>query len=190
MVVSTRTDTVTSTTTVFTATVPSTTATVTGFYGSGPQKIKRAEAAAPPKCMTNGVTYPASRITSACSCIDVPAQTVSVTYTAGTATVTDVSKKKQPGEPGGCFFVANGRLNRRSLPFSRPRPPQQSGRRYRPSPPPVLLPSLSPQPLSRTSTSNRATSTAGRTTTTTTPAGTAMSCQWLAPTASPPGCSA
>ncbi|WQF87073.1 Putative carbohydrate-binding, CenC, Galactose-binding-like domain superfamily [Colletotrichum destructivum] len=89
VVVSTRTDTVTSTTTVFTATVPSTTATVTGFYGSGPQKMKRAEAAAPPKCLTNGVTYPASRITSACSCIDVPAQTVSVTYTAGTATVTD-----------------------------------------------------------------------------------------------------
>ncbi|KAK7409164.1 hypothetical protein QQX98_008657 [Neonectria punicea] len=38
--------------------------------------------------MTNGVTYPASRITSACSCIDVPASTVSVTNTVSTETVT------------------------------------------------------------------------------------------------------
>ncbi|WYZ36484.1 hypothetical protein EsH8_XV_000037 [Colletotrichum jinshuiense] len=91
VVVSTHTDTVTSTTTVFTATVPSATATVTGFYGERAQKMKRADAAAPPKCLTDGVTYPAARITSACSCIDVPAQTVSITYTAGTVTVTDIS---------------------------------------------------------------------------------------------------
>ncbi|KAL0941488.1 FAD dependent oxidoreductase [Colletotrichum truncatum] len=91
VVATTQTDFVTSTTTVFTATVPSSTITVTAFYGQSPQKRAEVGAAPAPKCATEGAGYPASRITSACSCIDVPAQTTSVTYTAGTVTVTDTS---------------------------------------------------------------------------------------------------
>lgn len=88
--VSTETDTVSSVTTVFTATVPSATVTVTRG-ALPPVRMRRDEpAAAAPKCMTNGVAYPAARITSACSCIDVPASTVSVTFTAGTQTITAV----------------------------------------------------------------------------------------------------
>ncbi|KAH6887010.1 hypothetical protein B0T10DRAFT_575435 [Thelonectria olida] len=71
--------------TVFTETVPTATTTLTLSIGTA---AKRDVAASPPKCMTNGVTYPASRITSACSCIGVPATTVSATYTASTETVT------------------------------------------------------------------------------------------------------
>ncbi|KAM0420468.1 hypothetical protein ACHAPT_011760 [Fusarium lateritium] len=76
------------TTTVFTETVATATTTLT----LGVDALAKREASVnPPKCMTNGVTYPASRITSACSCIDVPASTVSVTHTAGTETVTETS---------------------------------------------------------------------------------------------------
>ncbi|KAI9159112.1 Phenol 2-monooxygenase [Paramyrothecium foliicola] len=85
----TQTDVVTSVTTVYTHTIPSSTATVTDYYG---EKIytKRANGAAPaPLCMTNGVAYSASRITSACSCIEVPATTLNITLTAGTTTVTE-----------------------------------------------------------------------------------------------------
>ncbi|POR30909.1 Galactose-binding domain-like protein [Tolypocladium paradoxum] len=85
---STETETVSSVTTVFTATVPSATVTVTRS-AQQPVRMRRDEpAAAAPKCMTSGVTYADARITSACSCIDVPASTVSTTYTAGTQTVT------------------------------------------------------------------------------------------------------
>ncbi|KAJ3548193.1 hypothetical protein NM208_g1123 [Fusarium decemcellulare] len=80
-------DTITSTTTEFTETIPTSTTVVT----QGANNVAKRDAAAspaPPKCMTNGVTYPASRITSACSCIDVPAVTVSVTQTVSTETVT------------------------------------------------------------------------------------------------------
>lgn len=63
---------------------------------------KRDASVNPPKCMTNGVTYPASRITSACSCIDVPASTVSVTYVAGTETVTEVHRFQKG------FYVLRG----------------------------------------------------------------------------------
>jgi hypothetical protein len=52
--------------------------------------VAKRSLAMPPKCMTNGVTYPASRITSACSCIDVPASTVSATQIVSTETVTEV----------------------------------------------------------------------------------------------------
>ncbi|KAH7327773.1 hypothetical protein B0I35DRAFT_1012 [Stachybotrys elegans] len=45
--------------------------------------------------MTKGVNYPASRISSACSCIGVPATTLSVTFTAGTSTVTETSTSLQ-----------------------------------------------------------------------------------------------
>ncbi|KAH7136726.1 hypothetical protein B0J13DRAFT_677569 [Dactylonectria estremocensis] len=76
---------VTSTTTVFTQTIPTSTTTLTLAAGT---VAKRDATASPPKCMTNGVTYPASRITSACSCIDVPVSTVSVTATLSTETVT------------------------------------------------------------------------------------------------------
>ncbi|PKS11287.1 hypothetical protein jhhlp_003049 [Lomentospora prolificans] len=79
--------TVTATTTVFTETIPTATTTLTLGAGETVPLVKRDTIASPPKCMTNGVSYPASRITSACSCIDVPASTVSVTYTAGTETV-------------------------------------------------------------------------------------------------------
>ncbi|KAM5343396.1 hypothetical protein ACJ41O_011933 [Fusarium nematophilum] len=75
----------TSTTTVFTETIPTATTTLTLGVGT---VAKRQASATPPKCMTNGVTYPASRITSACSCIDVPATTVSLTHTVSTWTVT------------------------------------------------------------------------------------------------------
>ena len=85
--------TVTSITTVFTETVPSSTTTLTP---GGQQAAKRDVAASPPKCMTNGVTYPASRITSACSCIDVPAATVSITQTVSTEIVTEVSAFAAP----------------------------------------------------------------------------------------------
>ncbi|KAH6974381.1 hypothetical protein BKA56DRAFT_659099 [Ilyonectria sp. MPI-CAGE-AT-0026] len=77
--------TATSTTTVFTETIPTATTTLTLSVGT---VAKRDATASPPKCMTNGVTYPASRITSACSCIDVPATTISATYTVSTETVT------------------------------------------------------------------------------------------------------
>ncbi|KAF4463911.1 PAN domain-containing [Fusarium albosuccineum] len=80
-------DTITSTTTEFTETIPTSTTVVT----QGADNVVKRDAAAspaPPKCMTNGVTYPASRITSACSCIDVPAVTVSVTQTVSIETVT------------------------------------------------------------------------------------------------------
>ncbi|KAJ4328728.1 hypothetical protein N0V84_000727 [Fusarium piperis] len=76
------------TTTVFTETIATATTTVT----FDPDVLaKRQASASPPKCMTNGVTYPASRITSACSCIDVPVSSVSVTYVAGTETVTETN---------------------------------------------------------------------------------------------------
>ncbi|RMJ20094.1 hypothetical protein CDV36_000299 [Fusarium kuroshium] len=77
------------TTTVFTETIATATTTVT--FDPDALLAKRDASVNPPKCMTNGVTYPASRITSACSCIDVPASTVSVTYVAGTETVTETS---------------------------------------------------------------------------------------------------
>lgn len=76
----------TSTTTVFTETVPTATTVVTQSVGA----LAKRSLAMPPKCMTNGVTYPASRITSACSCIDVPASTVSATQIVSTETVTEV----------------------------------------------------------------------------------------------------
>ncbi|KAF4963387.1 hypothetical protein FZEAL_10939 [Fusarium zealandicum] len=76
------------TTTTFAETVPTATTTLTLGVGA---VAKRQAIANPPKCMTNGVTYPASRITSACSCIDVPASTVSVTHTFSTETVTQAS---------------------------------------------------------------------------------------------------
>lgn len=79
---STQTDTVRITTTVFTNTVPSSTQTVTKQV---PPLKRDARAAAPPPCATN---YPASRITSACSCISVAAPTESVTYTISTETIT------------------------------------------------------------------------------------------------------
>ncbi len=74
--------------TIVTATIPSQTVTVTRGATQVTQPAKRQvdDAPAPPKC---GLNYPASRITSACSCIEVPAKTISVTFTAGTATVTD-----------------------------------------------------------------------------------------------------
>lgn len=75
------------TTTIFTETVPATTTVVTAVAAGA---IKRQAASNPPKCMTNGVTYPSSRITSACSCINVPASTVSVTHVVSTDTVTEV----------------------------------------------------------------------------------------------------
>ncbi|KAF4433746.1 carbohydrate binding domain-containing protein [Fusarium austroafricanum] len=78
----------TSTTTVFTETVPTATSVVT----VDPATVaKRQVAVNPPKCMTNGVTYPTSRITSACSCINVPASTISVTQVVSTATVTEIN---------------------------------------------------------------------------------------------------
>ncbi|KAH6952325.1 hypothetical protein BKA56DRAFT_682234 [Ilyonectria sp. MPI-CAGE-AT-0026] len=80
-----RTNIVASTTTVFTQTIPTSTTTLTLAAGT---VAKRDASASPPKCMTNGVTYSASRITSACSCIDVPASTISVTATLSTETVT------------------------------------------------------------------------------------------------------
>lgn len=83
---STQTDTISSTT-IYTATVPSATVTVARDSNQGNQ---RRDNSSPPQCMTKGVTYPEARITSACSCINVPARTVSVTHTAGTQTVTDV----------------------------------------------------------------------------------------------------
>ncbi|KAI5460141.1 hypothetical protein BGZ63DRAFT_406087 [Mariannaea sp. PMI_226] len=78
--------TITSTTTIFTATIPTSTTTLT--LGPGTVAKRDATAVSPPHCMTNGVTYPASRITSACSCISVPASTVSVTQTVATEVVT------------------------------------------------------------------------------------------------------
>ncbi|KAJ4127963.1 hypothetical protein NW768_008246 [Fusarium equiseti] len=75
------------TTTTFTEIVPSTTIVVTAGAAAA---VKRQAAANPPKCMTNGVTYPASRITSACSCIDMPVLTVSVTHAISTETVTEI----------------------------------------------------------------------------------------------------
>ncbi|KAJ4244560.1 hypothetical protein NW762_014415 [Fusarium torreyae] len=78
----------TSTTTVITETVPTATSVVTVDPSS---VAKRQITANPPKCMTNGVTYPASRITSACSCIDVPASNIRVTQVVSTETVTEVS---------------------------------------------------------------------------------------------------
>ncbi|KAH6685477.1 hypothetical protein F5X68DRAFT_233223 [Plectosphaerella plurivora] len=82
-----------STTTVYTATVPETIITITAPYGSAPTVVKRNASdgpSQPPKCLTNVATpYPASRITSACSCIDVPASTISATFTAGTVTATE-----------------------------------------------------------------------------------------------------
>lgn len=71
----------------FTETVPTVTTVVTADAAGA---VKRQVAASPPKCMTNGVTYPASRITSACSCIDKPVQTVSITHVISTETVTEV----------------------------------------------------------------------------------------------------
>ncbi|KAK5996025.1 hypothetical protein PT974_04448 [Cladobotryum mycophilum] len=88
---STETDVITSSVTVFTATVPSATVTVTQAAHNKRDPADPPAPAPPPYCMTNGATYPASRITSACSCINVPASTVSVTYTAGTQTVTETS---------------------------------------------------------------------------------------------------
>ena len=88
-VVSTESQTLTSTTTVYTATVPSATVTVTRGYAPAGKAKRDGAPAQPPSCATSGA-YPAARITSACACIDVPASTVSVTYTAGTATVTAV----------------------------------------------------------------------------------------------------
>ncbi|KAI6764473.1 hypothetical protein HG530_008262 [Fusarium avenaceum] len=73
----------TSTTTFYTETVPSSTKVETLSVGA----VAKRALAMPPKCMTNGVTYPASRITSACSCIDVPASTVSATQVVSTETV-------------------------------------------------------------------------------------------------------
>lgn len=75
------------TTAVFTETIATATTTVTFDLDA---LAKREASVSPPKCMTNGVTYPASRITSACSCINDPASTVSVTHVAGTETVTEV----------------------------------------------------------------------------------------------------
>lgn len=82
---STATDIVRATTTVFTNTVPASTQTVTRPV---PQFKRDVQSAAPPPCATN---YPASRITSACACIDVAAPTESVTYTISTETITTVS---------------------------------------------------------------------------------------------------
>lgn len=76
----------TSTTTFYTETVPSSTKVETLSVGA----VAKRALAMPPKCMTNGVTYPASRITSACSCIDVPASTVSATQVVSTETVIEV----------------------------------------------------------------------------------------------------
>lgn len=92
MTAATETETLDSTTVIYTETIPSATTTVTDYYG-GQIYTKRAEGTAPaPVCMTNGVSYPASRITSVCSCIEVPATTLSVTLTAGTTTVTEVRR--------------------------------------------------------------------------------------------------
>ncbi|KAK5992103.1 hypothetical protein PT974_05501 [Cladobotryum mycophilum] len=83
--VATKIDTITSITTVFTATVPSSTITITS---TAALKARTAVPEVdPPHCMTNGVTYPASRITSACSCIGILASTVYITHTAVTKTV-------------------------------------------------------------------------------------------------------
>ncbi|KAG8352725.1 hypothetical protein FVEN_g9325 [Fusarium venenatum] len=76
------------TTTVFTETIPSATTVVTTNTAG---VAKRQATADPPKCMTNGVTYLASRITSACSCIDVPVSTISVTHVVSTNTVTEIN---------------------------------------------------------------------------------------------------
>ena len=85
------TDFVTATTTVFTLTIPSSTITVTQDAGSKAKRDGLAGAPPPPYCMTAGTTYPASRITSACSCINVPAATFSVTVASSTKTLTKVS---------------------------------------------------------------------------------------------------
>ncbi|RGP77258.1 carbohydrate binding domain-containing [Fusarium longipes] len=77
------------TTTIFTETIPTATTIVTADSAG---VAKRQVAASPPKCMTNGVTYPSGRVTSACSCIEVPASTVSVTYVVSTETITEVGQ--------------------------------------------------------------------------------------------------
>ncbi|KAL0929874.1 uncharacterized protein CTRU02_215083 [Colletotrichum truncatum] len=88
----TETNTITSTTTVFTTTVPVATETITRLAPTKRDVEERAAApASPPKCVTSGTSYPASRITSACSCIGVPARTVSATATISTRTVTEKS---------------------------------------------------------------------------------------------------
>ncbi|KAK7981423.1 hypothetical protein PG988_003661 [Apiospora saccharicola] len=83
--------TATSTSTV-TQTVPSTT-TMTGYYSDPPSQQKRAPSTstvATPGCIATQ-SFPPDRITSACSCLGVPARTVSVTSTAPTATVTSTA---------------------------------------------------------------------------------------------------
>ncbi|KAF4458206.1 carbohydrate binding domain-containing protein [Fusarium austroafricanum] len=78
----------TSTITVFTETVPTATSVIT----VDPATVAKRQATVnPPKCMTNGVTYPASRITSACSCINMAASTISITQVVSTAIVTELS---------------------------------------------------------------------------------------------------
>ncbi|RFU24361.1 hypothetical protein B7463_g11982, partial [Scytalidium lignicola] len=85
-VVTTGTDTITETI-LTTYVIPATTTTVTvNAEGSIVQKRQDVPT---PDCL--GTTYPASRITSACSCIGVPALTVSATYTASTETDTVVA---------------------------------------------------------------------------------------------------
>ncbi|KAK7972576.1 hypothetical protein PG988_006710 [Apiospora saccharicola] len=74
-----------------TQTVPSSTTTVTGYYSGSPPQLKRAVAApATPSCIATQ-SYPPDRITSACSCFGVPAQTVSITSTAPATTVTNTN---------------------------------------------------------------------------------------------------
>lgn len=82
---STETDSFSLISTVYTATVPSATVTVT--YGQPLAKRAVSSSLTLPAC---AATYPAARLTSACACINVPAPTVSVTYTASTQTVTSV----------------------------------------------------------------------------------------------------
>ncbi|KAK8062823.1 hypothetical protein PG997_014920 [Apiospora hydei] len=79
-----------------TQTVPSSTTTVSGYYTGNAQQAKRAPSSsssivvATPSCIAT-TNYPPDRITSACSCIGVPAKTVRVTQTAAAMTTTNTN---------------------------------------------------------------------------------------------------
>ncbi|KAH8807317.1 hypothetical protein F5884DRAFT_788962 [Xylogone sp. PMI_703] len=85
-VITTGTETITQTI-LTTEVIPTTVATVTV---DAAHALDKRSLLPPPKCL--GTTYLASRITSACSCIGVPAVTVSATFTVSTDTVTFTSE--------------------------------------------------------------------------------------------------
>ncbi|KAL2075829.1 hypothetical protein VTL71DRAFT_772 [Oculimacula yallundae] len=76
----------TTTTTVFTT-------TTTNIPAANKRELKdRAASSAPPACVTNQKTaYPASRISSACSCLGITPNTITLTATAPTSTIVDTS---------------------------------------------------------------------------------------------------